>query len=154
MAGIDNLMTETMDKIRSMVDVNTIVGDPIHTPDGTTLIPVSKVTFGFGAGGSDFQSRNAKESTPLCFGGGGGAGVSITPIGFLVVREGNAHMIPVNMPAETSADRLIEMIPGAVNTVQGFINKRRGTGTEESTDSASCSESAAAEQGSEPSENE
>ncbi len=127
MAGIDNLMTETMEKIRSMVDVNTIVGDPIHTPDGTTLIPVSKVTFGFGAGGSDFQSRNAKEQAPLCFGGGGGAGVSITPVGFLVVHEGNAHMIPVNMPAETSTDRLIEMIPGAVNTVQGFINKRHST---------------------------
>lgn len=130
MAGIDNLMTETMDKIRSMVDVNTIVGDPIHTPDGTTLIPVSKVTFGFGAGGSDFQSRNAKDNAPLCFGGGGGAGVSITPVGFLIVHEGNAHMIPVNMPAETSTDRLIEMIPGAVNTVQGFINKRRGGASE------------------------
>lgn len=134
MAGIDNLMTETMDKIRSMVDVNTIVGDPIHTPDGTTLIPVSKVTFGFGAGGSDFQSRNAKDNAPLCFGGGGGAGVSITPVGFLIVHEGNAHMIPVNMPAETSTDRLIEMIPGAVNTVQGFINKRRG-GANEPTES-------------------
>ena len=141
MAGIDNLMTETMDKIRSMVDVNTIVGDPIHTPDGTTLIPVSKVTFGFGAGGSDFQSRNAKDNVPLCFGGGGGAGVSITPVGFLIVHEGNAHMIPVNMPAETSTDRLIEMIPGAVNTVQGFINKRRG-GANEPTEPAAASEPA------------
>lgn len=141
MAGIDNLMTETMDKIRSMVDVNTIVGDPIHTPDGTTLIPVSKVTFGFGAGGSDFQSRNAKDTAPLCFGGGGGAGVSITPVGFLIVHEGNAHMIPVNMPAETSTDRLIEMIPGAVNTVQGFINKRRG-GANEPTEAAAASEPA------------
>lgn len=128
--GIQNLMAETMEKIRSMVDVNTIVGDPITTPDGTTLIPVSKVTFGFGAGGSDFKSRNAKDDAPLCFGGGGGAGVSITPIGFLVVRDGNAHMLPVNMPADTSVDRLIEMIPSAFSNVQGFINKRRG-GSEE-----------------------
>lgn len=126
MAGINDLMTETMEKIRSMVDVNTIVGDPITTPDGTTLIPVSKVTFGFGSGGTDFQSKNAKDGSPLCFGGGGGAGVSITPVGFLVVHEGNAHMLPVNMPAETSADRLIEMIPGAVSTVQNFISKRKG----------------------------
>ncbi len=147
MAGIDNLMTETMEKIRSMVDVNTIVGDPIHTPDGTTLIPVSKVTFGFGAGGSDFQSRNAKEQAPLCFGGGGGAGVSITPVGFLVVHEGNAHMIPVNMPAETSTDRLIEMIPGAVNTVQGFINKRH------STKNTTAEEEKTASDSNEPSEN-
>ncbi|MDO5548404.1 MAG: GerW family sporulation protein [Eubacteriales bacterium] len=124
--GIHSLMEGTMERIRSMVDVNTIVGDPITTPDGTTLIPVSKVTFGFGAGGSDFQSRNAKDNTPLCFGGGGGSGVSIVPVGFLVVHEGNAHMLPVNMPAETSADRLIEMIPGAFNTVQNFVSKRRG----------------------------
>ena len=124
--GIHSLMEQTMEKIRSMVDVNTIVGDPITTPDGTTLIPVSKVTFGFGAGGSDFQSRNAKDDTPLCFGGGGGSGVSIVPVGFLVVREGNAHMLPVNMPAESSADRLIEMIPGAFNSVQNFVSKRRG----------------------------
>ena len=131
MAGINDLMTETMEKIRSMVDVNTIVGDPITTPDGTTLIPVSKVTFGFGSGGTDFQSRNAKDNTPLCFGGGGGAGVSIVPVGFLVVSDGNAHMLPVNMPAETSADRLIEMIPGAVSSVQNFISKRRGGAEQE-----------------------
>ena len=124
--GIHSLMQETMERIRSMVDVNTIVGEPITTPDGTTLIPVSKVTFGFGAGGSDFQSRNAKDNTPLCFGGGGGTGVSIVPVGFLVVRDGDAHMLPVNMPAETSADRLIEMIPGAVSSVQNFVSKRRG----------------------------
>lgn len=129
--GIHSLMEGTMERIRSMVDVNTIVGDPITTPDGTTLIPVSKVTFGFGAGGSDFQSRNAKDNTPLCFGGGGGSGVSIVPVGFLVVHEGNAHMLPVNMPAETSADRLIEMIPGAFNTVQNFVSKRRGSKAEE-----------------------
>jgi sporulation protein YtfJ len=129
--SIQGLMEETMERIRSMVDVNTIVGDPITTPDGTTLIPVSKVTFGFGAGGTDFQSRNAKEGSPLCFGGGGGSGVSIIPVGFLVVHDGNAHMLPVNMPAETSADRLIEMLPGAFNSVQNFINKRRSGKTDE-----------------------
>ena len=139
--GIHSLMQETMERIRSMVDVNTIVGEPITTPDGTTLIPVSKVTFGFGAGGSDFQSRNAKDNTPLCFGGGGATGVSIVPVGFLVVRDGNAHMLPVNMPAETSADRLIEMIPGAVSSVQNFVSKRRG-GKSEPTEQAAEPETA------------
>ena len=124
--AINGLMAETMEKIRSMVDVNTIIGNPIVTQDGTTLIPVSKVTFGFGSGGSDFKSRGGGENGPLCFGGGGGAGVSITPIAFVVVSEGDARVIPVNMPAESSTDRLIEMIPGAVNGIQNFVSGRRG----------------------------
>ncbi len=123
---IQNLMAETMEKIKSMVDVNTIIGLPIHTPDGTTIIPVSKVTFGFGAGGSDFQSRNAKDSAPLCFGGGGGAGVTVSPVCFLVVgSDGDARILPLNAQAETTADRLVEMIPGAVSKVSSFMESRR-----------------------------
>lgn len=123
---IQNLMAETMEKIKSMVDVNTIIGSPIHTPDGTTIIPVSKVTFGFGAGGSDFQSRNAKDSAPLCFGGGGGAGVTVSPVCFLVVgSNGDARILPLNAQAETTADRLVEMIPGAVSKVSSFMESRR-----------------------------
>ncbi|MBS5704254.1 MAG: GerW family sporulation protein [Butyricicoccus pullicaecorum] len=123
---IQNLMAETMEKIKSMVDVNTIIGSPIHTPDGTTIIPVSKVTFGFGAGGSDFQSRNAKDSAPLCFGGGGGAGVTVSPVCFLVVgSDGDARILPLNAQAETTADRLVEMIPGAVSKVSSFMESRR-----------------------------
>ncbi|MCI6926026.1 GerW family sporulation protein [Butyricicoccus porcorum] len=124
--AVNGLMAETMEKIRSMVDVNTIIGDPIVTQDGTTLIPISKVTFGFGSGGSDFKSRNSSDNAPLCFGGGGGAGVSITPIAFLIVNGGDARILPVNMPAENSTDRLIEMIPGAINGIQNFVSGRRG----------------------------
>lgn len=123
--GVNGLMVDTMEKIRSMVDVNTIIGDPIVTHDGTTLIPISKVTFGFGSGGSDFKSRNSGDSAPLCFGGGGGAGVSITPVAFLIVTGDNARILPVNMPADSSTDRLIEMIPDAVNGIQSFISGRR-----------------------------
>ena len=72
---IGNLMTETMAKIKEMVDVNTIIGNPITTADGTTVIPVSKVSFGFGTGGTDFASKHAQPGAPLAFGGGGGAGV-------------------------------------------------------------------------------
>ncbi len=129
--AINGLMAETMEKIRSMVDVNTIIGDPIVTQDGTTLIPISRVTFGFGSGGSDFKSRNSKEDSPLCFGGGGGAGVSIVPIAFLIVNDGNARILPVNMPAATSTDRLIEMIPDAVNGIQSFVAGRKGKKTDE-----------------------
>ena len=129
--GVNGLMAETMEKIRSMVDVNTIIGDPIVTHDGTTLIPISKVTFGFGSGGSDFKPRNSSDSAPLCFSGGGGAGVSISPVAFLIVSEGNARILPVNMPADNSTDRLIEMIPDAVNGIQNFVSNRRGKKTEE-----------------------
>lgn len=129
--GVNGLMAETMEKIRSMVDVNTIIGDPIVTHDGTTLIPISKVTFGFGSGGSDFKPRNSSDSAPLCFGGGGGAGVSISPVAFLIVSEGNARILPVNMPADNSTDRLIEMIPDAVNGIQNFVSNRRSKKTEE-----------------------
>ena len=129
--GVNGLMAETMEKIRSMVDVNTIIGDPIVTHDGTTLIPISKVTFGFGSGGSDFKPRNSSDSAPLCFGGGGGAGVSISPVAFLIVSEGNARILLVNMPADNSTDRLIEMIPDAVNGIQNFVSNRRGKKTEE-----------------------
>lgn len=124
--AINGLMAETMEKIRSMVDVNTIIGDPIVTQDGTTLIPISKVTFGFGSGGSDFKSRGSSDSAPLCFGGGGGAGVSIVPVAFLVVNGGSARILPVNMPAESSTDRLIEMIPDAVSGIQNFVSGRKG----------------------------
>lgn len=122
---IQSLMTETMEKIKKMVDVDTIIGSPITTPDGTTVIPVSKVTFGFGSGGSDFISRNAKESAPVCFGGGGGAGVTVSPVCFLIINKLGASILPINAQAETSVDRLIEMLPSAVNKVSSFMESRR-----------------------------
>lgn len=123
---IQNLMSETMEKIKSMVDGNTIIGEPIHTSGGTTIIPVSKVSFGFGSGGSDFVSKHAKDSAPLCFGGGGGAGVTVSPVCFLVVgKDGEARILPLNAQAETTADRLVEMIPGAFSKVSSFFEERK-----------------------------
>lgn len=124
--SVKDLMGETMEKVRSMVDVNTIIGDPIVTQDGTTLIPISKVSLGFASAGSDFMSKHGKENAPLCFGGGGGAGISINPVAFVVVSNGSARILPVNMPADTTVDRLVEMIPGAVNGVSNFFSKRKG----------------------------
>ena len=90
--GVNGLMAETMEKIRSMVDVNTIIGDPIVTHDGTTLIPISKVTFGFGSAGSDFKPRNSSDSAPLCFGGGGGAGEDVLLVGEAGVPQVDVHV--------------------------------------------------------------
>ena len=119
--SIGNLMEVTMTKIRDMVDVDTIVGSPITTPDGVTIIPVSRVSYAFGGGGSDFP---VKEKSG--FGGGSGAGVRIDPIGFLVVKEGNVRMINITPPAANTVDRVIEKAPELIEMVEGVINKYTG----------------------------
>lgn len=122
---ISNLMTETMTKIKEMVDVNTIIGTPITTPDGTTVIPVSKVTFGFASGGSDFAPKHMPSGAPLAF--GGGAGVTVSPVCFLIIgRDGSANILGVNAQASTTVDRLVEMIPGAINKVSSFVEGYKG----------------------------
>ena len=105
-------MDVTLDKIKKMVDSNTIIGNPINMADGTLILPISKVTFGFASGGSDFPSKTSQD----LFGGGGGAGVSISPIAFLVVKEGNVRMIQLAYTAN-SVDRAIGMMPEMVEDV-------------------------------------
>ena len=100
--NIPNMLENTIAKIRQMVDVNSVIGTPITTADGVTIIPVSKVSVGFG--------------------GGAGGGVSVTPIAFLIVKEGNVRMLPVATPANTTADRLVEMIPDTLDKVSAFID--------------------------------
>ena len=118
---LPNMLENTIAKIREMVDVNSVIGTPITTPDGVTIIPISKVSIGFGGGGSDFVSKNVnKQENP--FGGGAGGGVSVTPIAFLIVKEGNVRMLPVATPANTTADRLVEMIPDTLDKVSAFID--------------------------------
>ncbi|MBQ9844350.1 MAG: GerW family sporulation protein [Oscillospiraceae bacterium] len=119
--SLPNMLENTIAKIRDMVDVNSVVGEPITTPDGVTIIPVSKVSVGFGGGGSDFVSKNAnKQENP--FGGGAGGGVKITPIAFLIVKDGSVRMLPVAAPANTTADRLVEMVPDVLDKVSSFID--------------------------------
>ena len=118
---LPNMLENTIAKIREMIDVNSVVGDPITTPDGVTIIPVSKVSVGFGGGGSDFVSRNVnKQDNP--FGGGAGGGVKVTPIAFLIVKDGTVRMLPVATPANTTADRLVEMVPDVLDKVSAFID--------------------------------
>ena len=124
---ISDLMTETMSKIKEMVDVNTIIGSPIVAADGTTVIPVSKVSFGFGAGGSEFASKHAASGSPLAFGGGSGAGVTVSPVCFLVIgKDGSANILGINAQASDTVDRLVEMIPGAINKVSNFVSGFKG----------------------------
>ena len=119
--NLPNMLDKTIAKIREMVDVNSVIGTPITTADGVTIIPVSKVSVGFGGGGSDFVSKNVnKQENP--FGGGAGGGVNVTPIAFLIVKEGNVRMLPVAVPANTTADRLVEMIPDTLDKITDFIS--------------------------------
>lgn len=122
---INDLMTTTMQKIREMVDVNTIVGQPITTPEGITLIPVSKLSFGFASGGSDYIPKNHKPGDTNTFGGGSGAGVNISPVAFLIVKGDSVRLLPVDPPAATTVDRVIEMVPDVVDKVTDFLEKKK-----------------------------
>ena len=117
------MMENTIAKIREMVDVNSVVGTPITTADGVTIIPVSKVSVGVGGGGSDFVSKNPnKQENP--FGGGAGGGVKVTPVAFLVVKEGNVRVLPIPAPANTTADRIVEQVPDLLDKIADFINSK------------------------------
>ncbi len=121
--NLPNMLDSTIAKIREMVDVNSVIGEPIVTADGVTIIPVSKVSIGLGGGGSDFVSKNVnRQENP--FGGGVGAGVKVTPVAFLVVKEGNVRMLPVATPANTTADRIVEMVPDTLDKIAAFIDSR------------------------------
>ena len=117
---IGNLMTETMAKIKEMVDVNTIIGSPITAADGTTVIPVSRVSFGFGAGGGDYGKTDTAH-----FGGGAGAGVKVDPVAFLVVKDGLTRVMPVAIPAAATVDRVLDLVPEVLDRVQNFVDKKR-----------------------------
>ena len=119
-----NMLENAIAKIREMVDVNSVIGDPITTPDGTTIIPVSKVSVGFGGGGSDYVSRNVNKLDNHPFGGGAGGGIKVTPIAFLIVKEGSVRMLPVAAPANTTTDRLVEQIPDTLDKIVSFIDSR------------------------------
>ena len=120
--NLPNMLENTIQKIREMVDVNSVVGEPIHTPDGVTIIPVSRVSVGFGGGGSDFNGKADKESP---FGGGVGGGVKVSPICFLIVKDGNVRMMPVPEPASSTADRIVEMIPDTLDKLTAYLDAKK-----------------------------
>jgi sporulation protein YtfJ len=125
-------MQTAMENIRDMVDVNTIVGDPVECPDGSVIVPISRVGFGFAAGGSEWRAGDEQNhraadggaSVELPFGGGSGGGVSISPIAFLVVSNGTVNVVPLDHQAHI-AERLIELVPRLVDQLQAMFRGRR-----------------------------
>jgi len=119
---ISDLMETTMQKVREMIDANTIVGDPITTADGITLIPVSKVAFGFAGGGTDFSGKQENKSG---FGGGTGAGVNITPVAFVVAKGSDVSLIYITPPVMSTVDRIIDNVPGFLDKVTDLIGSNK-----------------------------
>ena len=117
---LNDMMRSAMEKVHEMVDTNTIVGQPITTPDGVTLIPISKVSFGFGSGGGDY-GKTAREN----FGGGSAAGVKIDPVAFLVIKDGATRVLPVAVPPVNTVDRIVEMAPDILDKVEKFFDKKQ-----------------------------
>lgn len=121
---IENLMKTTLENIKDMIDVNTIIGDAVNTPDGTTIIPISRVGFGFGTGGSDLPGNNGLDNSSnksTLFGGGAGAGISIKPVAFLVVREDIIRLLPVDH--NNSYEKIIDSVPQLLEVVKGMFTK-------------------------------
>jgi sporulation protein YtfJ len=136
---MEGLMKAILDRIQNMINVNTVVGDPVSTPGGTTIIPISKVCCGFAAGGSEFDfqmlegkgqgekhsasspgsSQSSQQSLP--FGGGSGAGVSVKPIGFLVVNDNQVRLLPVE--GNIMVERIIEEVPNLIEKFKSFFAK-------------------------------
>jgi sporulation protein YtfJ len=114
-----DMMAVSMGKIHEMIDSNTVIGEAITTPDGVTLIPVSRLTFGFGSGGADYGSNGQK------FGGGCSTGAKIDPIAFLVVKDGVTRVLPVAVPAVSTVDRVVEMVPEIMDRVENFVDKKK-----------------------------
>lgn len=121
---LNDLMSATMEKIRTMVDVNTVVGTPIQTGE-VTILPVSRASFGFASGGSDFATKNQKPGEENSFGGGSGAGVKIDPIAFLIVREDSVKLLPVMPAPGTAIDRAVDLVPELVDKITAFIEKQQ-----------------------------
>lgn len=126
-SNVNGLLGVSMDKIKEMVDVNTVVGDPITTPDGTTVIPISRVNYGFAAGGSDLPSKAQPEGG--LFAGGSGAGVTVTPIAFLSIHEGNVRVIQIE-PYFSPVDRALEKIPDIADMLSSLFKKKEETAVE------------------------
>lgn len=128
---IEGLMQTAMESLKTMVDVNTILGDPVETPDGCVIVPVSRVSFGFAAGGTEFQPQQedpeGQEEGELPFGGGSGGGISLNPVAFLVVGNGKVRLLPVDNTA--IYDRIIDMVPQVVEQFQSMVGKGEHNGT-------------------------
>lgn len=117
---VENLMKSTMENLKDMIDVNTVIGEAIETKDGTYIIPVSRLSFGFASGGSEYMyQKQTISSTIFPFGGGSGAGVSVKPVAFLVVKQDGVRMLPVDQ--DTTYDRIVDTVPQILDIVKSLV---------------------------------
>ncbi len=121
---IDGLMSTAMQNIKEMVDVDTIVGAPVESPDGTVIIPISRVAFGFAAGGSEFGKK--ENEADAMFGGGSGGGVSISPVAFMVVGQNQIKLLPIES-SNSAVDKILDFIPAIVEKVNEKLNQRKAS---------------------------
>jgi len=121
--ALSELMKTTLEQVRTMADANTIIGTPIQA-DGVTMIPVSRMSFGVGGGGTEFSTKKQPEGTAN-FGGGSGVGARLEPVAFLIVRDGGVKLLPVAPPPYNTVDRVLETVPEVVDKVTGFIEKQQ-----------------------------
>lgn len=128
---IEGLMKTAMESIKEMVDVNTVVGDAVETNDGTVIIPISQVACGFAAGGGEYEFNNGSKSSELPFGGGSGAGVSVRPIGFLVVRMNDIRLLAVN--GNGLAERVVDLAPQFIDKIEGIMQRKERSRTQTQT---------------------
>lgn len=130
---LSEMVNSALEQIRATVDVNTSIGDPITTPDGLTVIPVSKVSFGLGGGGGDYTLKNPSVTGQNPFGGGTGAAVTIQPLAFLVIKGDSVRLLPIAEPASSALERLVEMIPEVLNKLSS-LKKSKDEDIEDDTD--------------------
>lgn len=123
------ILETTIEKVRNLVNVSTIIGEPIYLNDGITIIPVSKVTYGFASGGSDFPTKNNVQ----LFGGGGGAGITINPVAFLIVKDGEVTLKHITS-SDNAAERIVNLVPEMFDKVTGLVNKSKKKKEEEALD--------------------
>ena len=116
----NGILKTTIEKVRDLVDVSTIIGEPINLPDGLTIIPVSKVTYGFASGGSDFPSKNNVE----LFGGAGGAGITINPVAFIVIKDGDVTIKHI-VSNDNAVERAVSLVPEMFDKVTNLKNKKK-----------------------------
>ena len=123
--NISEMLSATMEKMQKMVDVNTIVGSPVNVGNGVTIVPITKLHIGLGGGGTDFATKGALGSKKDPFGGGMGAGVSVDPVAFLVIKGDSVRMMPVAEPASSTVDRIVEQAPDLLDKLADFLDGRK-----------------------------
>ena len=139
--SVQGLLGASMEKIKEMVDANTVIGTPINAADGTILIPVSRISYGFASGGSDLPNKANAE----LFGGGSGAGINITPVAFLVIANGDVRLLSVSAKPDTT-DKLVNLVPDVVDKISGAFSKKKEKSTETTVKTESGSVTVATEE--------